>query len=63
MAVTEGIQKAFLAAIIPQDFKATGFGPFICLFAFQTEKTVILMYVVKELFRIPDYIRMDKEEK
>jgi MFS family permease len=26
MGLTEGIQKAFLAAIIPQDFKATAFG-------------------------------------
>lgn len=26
MGLTEGIQKAFLATIIPQDFKATAFG-------------------------------------
>jgi MFS family permease len=26
MAMTEGVQKAFLATIIPQEFKATGFG-------------------------------------
>ena len=28
MGLTEGIQKAFLATIIPQDFKATAFGVF-----------------------------------
>jgi predicted MFS family arabinose efflux permease len=28
MGLTEGIQKAFLAGIIPQDFKATAFGVF-----------------------------------
>ena len=26
MAMTEGVQKAYLATIIPRDFKATGFG-------------------------------------
>lgn len=28
MGLTEGIQKAFLATIIPQDFKATAFGAY-----------------------------------
>jgi predicted MFS family arabinose efflux permease len=28
MGLTEGIQKAFLATIIPPDFKATAFGVF-----------------------------------
>jgi MFS family permease len=36
MGLTEGVQKAFLATIIPQDFKATAFGVYATVVGFAT---------------------------